>query len=115
MPKSGVDVGDHPPITPTANVPKSLSGIERGLYEYVVRMFLATHSQDCKYEHSSLRIRAPNTNQIFKLSGNRLIEPGFTAIASWLAVKEDAFDIANYVDHNKKVIVQNIDYKAGQT
>lgn len=47
--KKGVDVGDHPPITPTENVPHSLAGAEKGLYEYVAKMFLASHSGDCIY------------------------------------------------------------------
>lgn len=54
-PKSGKDAGDHPPITPTILVPTNLLGNEKGIYEYVVKMFLATHSGDCYYNHSTLR------------------------------------------------------------
>lgn len=55
-PRAGKDAGDHPPITPTIVVPPKLMGHdERGIYEYIVKMFLATHSGDCQYDHSRLR------------------------------------------------------------
>ena len=42
-PRKGSDVGDHPPITPTAVATQSeLTGEQWKLYEYVTRTFLAT-------------------------------------------------------------------------
>lgn len=50
-PKSGVDVGDHPPITPTRSATESElgGGDSWRLYEYVTRHFLGSVSPDCKY------------------------------------------------------------------
>ena len=99
-PKSGVDVGDHPPITPTVNIPTHLGGPEKNLYEHIAKMFLAAHSNDCIYVHSKLKLyliiylRAkPEGEKIsFKISGNRTVEAGFTGIAKWLAIDDNSFD-----------------------
>lgn len=50
-PKAGVDVGDHPPITPMRSATESeLGGGDTWrLYEYVTRHFLGSVSPDCKY------------------------------------------------------------------
>lgn len=50
-PKSGVDVGDHPPITPMRSATESElgGGDSWRLYEYVTRHFLGSVSPDCKY------------------------------------------------------------------
>jgi DNA topoisomerase III len=46
-PKSGKDVGDHPPITPTNRpIVKGLSRDEYQLYEIVARQFMASISSD---------------------------------------------------------------------
>lgn len=54
-PVSGSDFGDHPPITPTINVPQFIKGKKQMVYEYVVKMFLANHSGDCIYNNYLLR------------------------------------------------------------
>ena len=48
------------------------------------------------------------------MTGNKTITPGFTAIASWLAVGDDSFDPQKYITENK-VLVASVDYKAAQT
>ncbi len=58
-PKEGVDVGDHPPITPVTAARESakpsqrhsggLTGDADRLYELIMRHFLATLSPDCIY------------------------------------------------------------------
>jgi DNA topoisomerase-3 len=50
-PKSGVDAGDHPPITPMLSATESeLGGGDAWrLFEYVTRHFLGSVSPDCKY------------------------------------------------------------------
>lgn len=50
----------------------------------------------------------------FKLSGNRTIKPGFTAIASWLAVADDTFDAQKYITP-KGVLVASVNYRVAQT
>ena len=45
QPRQGVDMGDHPPITPMASVDlNSLSGGEASLYELITKHFLSTVS-----------------------------------------------------------------------
>jgi DNA topoisomerase IA len=39
-------MGDHPPITPTVNFPRSLPGSEEKMYEYISKHYLASISQD---------------------------------------------------------------------
>ena len=53
-PRAGYDAGDHPPITPTNKTPFSLGSEEHKLYEYIVKHFLASVSQDLKYEKKTV-------------------------------------------------------------
>ena len=59
-PRPGKDCGDHPPITPTVNLPRSLKGEEERLYEYISRHYLASLSPDHKYVEGKLRLRCGN-------------------------------------------------------
>ncbi|CAD8146824.1 unnamed protein product [Paramecium pentaurelia] len=112
-PKQGVDVGDHPPITPTENVPQNdLYGEERTMYEYVVKMFLAAHSKDCKYENHTLKFIV-NDHQ-FKYQAKYILDPGFTKIATWLAITENKSDLTKFVTNNK-VQIGFVEYQQGQT
>ena len=45
-PKKGLDKGDHPPITPTTNLPGDLQGAERLIYNFVVRNYLSSLYKD---------------------------------------------------------------------
>jgi len=50
-PQRGNDEGDHPPLTPTVNVPfLGIKNRSKVVYEYIVKMFLATHSSDFIYK-----------------------------------------------------------------
>ncbi|CAD8058742.1 unnamed protein product [Paramecium sonneborni] len=111
-PKQGVDIGDHPPITPTENVPQELYGEEKSMYEYVVKMFLAAHSKDCKYENHTLKFSV--NEQQFKYQSKYIIDPGFTKVANWLAITENKSDITKFVN-NKKVQIAFVEYTQGQT
>jgi hypothetical protein len=50
----GIDMGDHPPITPVAMATESSvgGGDDWRIYEYVARHFLGTVSADCAYLRS---------------------------------------------------------------
>ena len=50
-PKGGVDVGDHPPITPmrSATEMELAGGDAWRLYQYVTQHFLGSVSPDCRY------------------------------------------------------------------
>lgn len=59
--KQGKDLGDHPPITPTVNVPHHLGGDHLRVYDYVARHFLGTISADAKYKRTTVSLRLANT------------------------------------------------------
>lgn len=49
-PRSGMDAGDHPPITPMRSATEDMLGKDAWrLYQYVCQHFLGTVSPDCKY------------------------------------------------------------------
>ena len=52
------------------------------------------------------------------MEGNKILYPGFTAIAHWLAVKDDFFYPEDYIffqNEVKKVVVASINYEAAET
>ncbi|CAB4293756.1 unnamed protein product [Prunus armeniaca] len=49
-PRSGTDVGDHPPVTPLRSATEDMLGNDAWrLYEYICTHFIGTVSPDCKY------------------------------------------------------------------
>lgn len=49
-PRSGTDVGDHPPITPMRSASEDMLGNDAWkLYQYICQYFIGTVSPDCKY------------------------------------------------------------------
>ena len=78
-PKKGKDHGDHPPITPTSNIPSNLSGVDGLIYEYVSSHFLASISVDTKYQEKTFTCKLGSLNLSF--SEKKLIEPGFKEIS----------------------------------
>jgi DNA topoisomerase III len=53
--KGGVDMGDHPPITPCRSAgPSELSGDMARVYDLVVRHFIASVSQDAVWQSTSI-------------------------------------------------------------
>ena len=49
-PRSGTDVGDHPPITPMSLATEDMVGRDAWrLYQYVCQHFIGSLSSDCKY------------------------------------------------------------------
>ena len=83
-PKKGKDHGDHPPITPTSNIPSNLSGVDGLIYEYVSSHFLASIAPDTKYQEKTYSCKLGKITLSF--SQKKLIDPGFKEIsknASW--------------------------------
>ncbi|KAK2954746.1 putative DNA topoisomerase 3-beta-1 [Blattamonas nauphoetae] len=82
--RGGVDVGDHPPLTPTkALSPNSeLSGIHWKVYEMVTRHFLASLAPDCETEHTTAQFSI--AHELFTLKAHQTLKEGFTAIQHWL-------------------------------
>lgn len=78
-PKKGVDMGDHPPITPVRVVdPHTLGGLEGRLYEIITDYFLASVSEDCKYKTTTVKFDIGGES--FECSGRKVISAGFTSI-----------------------------------
>ena len=88
-PRSGKDCGDHPPITPCRLACQSeLSSEEWRVYEYVASHFMATVSRDMKYQHTEAVIQIGD-HELFSLTNDRVVDPGFTVIMPWKSVGEE--------------------------
>ncbi|CAK9078862.1 DNA topoisomerase 3-beta-1 (DNA topoisomerase III beta-1) [Durusdinium trenchii] len=77
-PREGVDMGDHPPITPVRAATEGQLGDAYRLYDMITRHFLATVSRDCKFQ--KIRVNFNINGEGFSISGRKVIDPGFTAI-----------------------------------
>ena len=80
-PRGGVDVGDHPPITPCrAAVPGEHSGDAARIFELVVRHVLASVSPDAVWESTRVSLVVEPANEAFSASGKVLKFGGFLDI-----------------------------------
>ena len=73
--RGGVDMGDHPPITPCrAAGPHELSGDMARIYEFVVRHFIASVSDDAVWRSTkiSFEVEAIGNKGKFFLSGKEV-------------------------------------------
>jgi len=81
--RGGVDMGDHPPITPMRSADThELSGNMSRVYELVTRHFIASVSPDAVFQSTkvSIQIEALKEKGNFTIRGKQLISPGFLAI-----------------------------------
>ncbi|KAK4800236.1 hypothetical protein SAY86_025601 [Trapa natans] len=86
-PRGGVDVGDHPPITPVKSAKEDMLGIDAWrLYQYVCQHFLGSVSPDCKYIRT--RVEFTIGGESFHCTGQRTVVEGFTYIMPWLGISE---------------------------
>ena len=81
-PKGGIDMGDHPPITPCRAASGYLSGDMARVYDLVTRHFIASVSHDAVWKSTTveLQLEALGDNGAFKISGKQIVSPGFLAI-----------------------------------
>ena len=100
-PKGGVDMGDHPPITPCRLAqPGQLGGKESRVYDLVARHFVATASPDAVFQQTKVRFvggghvaemggdeggaaNVVEDDECFTLSARILVSPGFLEIQRW--------------------------------
>jgi DNA topoisomerase-3 len=88
-PKKGVDVGDHPPITPVRVAqPTELSGDMARLYEFITRYFIATVSPDAKLLATKI-IFICGGKEKFSVSGHQILSKGFTEIMTSTSLAEN--------------------------
>ena len=86
---NGMDVGDHPPITPVrAATEESLGGGSDWLiYDLVARHFLGSISEDCLVRKGKAVFEAGK--EMFTASGVSVVHPGFTAIMHWRTISSE--------------------------
>ncbi|XP_014227771.1 DNA topoisomerase 3-beta-1 [Trichogramma pretiosum] len=87
-PKKGHDAGDHPPITPMKSASRNeLDGDSWRLYDYITRHFIATLARDCKYLSTTAKLEVGT--ETFSITGNSLIDPGYTSLLTWQALSSN--------------------------
>ena len=89
-PKSGVDMGDHPPITPMRPASMNqLGGDEWRLYEYITRHFIATLSPDMHFTRTKAHISIGT--ETFTLVGRQMDREkySFATILQHAAVEDE--------------------------
>lgn len=112
-PKAGVDMGDHPPITPVSYAP-GLSGDKGRLYELIVRHFLATVSEDAIYISTKVTCRGPTSGELFSITGRREINPGFLAI-SGTGNSEQNVELPEYLREGQQFRICDVKIRSGKT
>lgn len=85
---------DHPPIHPTGVAGRSHKGPEAGVYDLVVRRFLATLSPPAVRETTTARLRVGDA--AFRLRADRILEPGWRAL--FPVYPKDAQDLSGLRD-----------------
>jgi len=81
-PKKGVDVGDHPPITPTSVAPLGLGGDEARLYNFIARRFLGSISKDATFLKTKVKFEFKSDIK-FETEGILMQDRGYLAIVDW--------------------------------
>lgn len=76
----GVDVGDHPPITP-AKLAVGLTGDQARLYEFIVTHFVATMMESADYEERHYFIDFGGES--FQAHTKVLVKEGFLSLFKW--------------------------------
>ena len=78
--RSGLDAGDHPPITPVGNPPSNfLSGDDARMYDLITRHFLASISPDAKFLVTTATFQS-GSGEMFSTSGKKEIDAGFMKV-----------------------------------
>jgi DNA topoisomerase IA len=80
----GVDVGDHPPITPARVATQNdLKGDYWALYEYITSTFFASIADAAEYETKVYQLDV--NGHIFQCDSMAITKPGFLAFMPWKA------------------------------
>lgn len=58
-----------------------LDGDSWRVYDYITRHFIATLAKDCKYLSTTIKFEVGM--EIFTLTGQSLIDPGYTSLLTW--------------------------------
>ena len=79
-PRSGTDMGDHPPITPVSPIGGGHSHDAQRVYDLVLRHFLASVSSDARFIVRRLGFKGLSSGEAFSASGKIEIDPGFLRV-----------------------------------
>jgi len=77
----GHDDKAHPPIHPTAPPPAGLQGVEKQVYEFVARHFLACVSHDARGMQSEIILKV--ASETFRAHGSMVTERNYLDIYPW--------------------------------
>ncbi|CAE7662498.1 TOP3B [Symbiodinium sp. CCMP2592] len=82
-PKTGRDVGDHPPITPMKAAPRDefSKGSEWRLYDFITRHFIASLMPDVEYDEKALIVNMGGED--FAYTFHEMRERGFLFAMPW--------------------------------
>lgn len=88
QPKGGIDVGDHPPITPCRSATSQEIPDRDGwrVYDYVMRHFLGSICGDLKYKQTTITFTIGR--EIFTKTGAVVTNPGFSKFMTWISIAE---------------------------
>lgn len=92
-PRGGVDMGNHPPITPCRSVQvNELSGDMARVYELLVRHFIASVSHDAVWRSTRVDFNVASLADkgSFSLRGKELVSSGFLAVLLHKEYENDA-------------------------
>mmetsp|Transcript_6890 Transcript_6890/g.19941 ORF Transcript_6890/g.19941 Transcript_6890/m.19941 type:complete len:878 (+) Transcript_6890:797-3430(+) len=112
--RGGVDMGDHPPITPMRSASSyEMSGDMSRVYELVVRHFIASVSPDAVWRSTKINfeIEALGDKGKFYLAGKELVSPGFLKI---LLHKEYGDDADKDDDDDNEEVCTLPEFKKGE-
>ncbi|CAE8726676.1 unnamed protein product, partial [Polarella glacialis] len=105
--EDGVDVGDHPPITPVKAATCSQCGGEANyaLYEEVCRHFLASLCPDASFREADASFQVGSVT--FSSHSSRMTSPGWTRVARRQFTDEGLVDLSS-LQQGMEVEVQRI-------
>lgn len=107
-PKSGVDKGDHPPITPMKGNTGSLTGDMARIYEYITQHFIATLMKQCIYEVTTIKLECGQ--ETFSIQGKSVIDPGFTSVMTWMSIEDESKIPITVLNKGAKVVVKLVSF-----
>lgn len=114
----GVDMGDHPPITPCrAAAPHEITGDMSRVYELVTRHFIASVSKDALWNNTSVTVDVGALGQkgTFTLRGKEIISPGFLEVLLYKEYGDEKDELAEYSIEDEVKEVENLpEFKEGE-
>ncbi|KAL4445249.1 hypothetical protein ABPG74_022062 [Tetrahymena malaccensis] len=116
IPTKGLDMEDHPPITPTQNYPRPenvdlLTKQERELYDYISKHFIASLCDDYKYD--KLKIKCQVKGLQFISDAIKVVSQGYTQVFE--SAEHDQNIIQINIKEDSKLQIKNISIEKDYT